>query len=129
VLTIARAPWPSTRAPVTVVAGRLPLRSWRSVPRVLVWVMRIRRTLRACPGVLGHRLGFDVRACALWTASAWSTRTALVHFERGEVHRRAMTSLRPHVRPSTFVVWTTDGPGLPAGWDEVQRRIAAVEHR
>ncbi len=128
-LTLARASGTSARDPVTVVAGRLPVRSWRSVPRVLVWVARVRRRLRAVPGLRGYRLGFDVQARALWTASAWSTRTALVRFEHSDVHRHAVAALRPYVQPAIFVVWTTSGAGLPPGWDEFERRIAAVEHR
>jgi hypothetical protein len=129
VFTIARAAWSPAGEPITVIAGRLPLQSWRSVPRVLVWTMRIRRSLRAAPGAVGYRLGIDVRTCALWTVSGWSTRTALIRFERGEVHRRAVATLRPYVQPSTFVVWTTDPADLPSGWDEVRRRMAAVQDR
>lgn len=96
---------------------------------MLIWTYRARRSLARAPGLVGFQLGYDIRRSALWTASAWSTRTGLIHFERSEIHRAAMAALRPVLRPSTFVVWTTDAAGLPSGWDEIQRRIRAVRPR
>lgn len=129
VFTLSRAALSPTTEPITVVAGQLPLRSWRSVPRLLVWTRRVRRSLSTAPGLLGYRFGYDVRASALWMMSAWSTRTELIHFERRTVHLSAMADLRPFLRPSTFVVWTTDNADEPFGWDDARRRIRAVESR
>jgi hypothetical protein len=129
VLTIARATRLPTDDSVTVVAGQLPLLSWRSVLRVLVWTDRVRRSLADAPGLVGYQFGYDVGASTLWLASGWSTRTALIHFERGDAHCAAIARLRPLLRPSTFVVWTADPAKLPLGWDDIQRRIRAVQNR
>lgn len=114
----------------TVIAGRLPLQSFRDLPAVIAWAWRIRRHLAATPGLAGHATAVDISRPALWTVSAWTSRTDLGRFDGGELHRAAKSALRPRLWPATFVVWTCDPTDLPVAWSEVRRRIAAAsQHR
>ena len=86
----------------TIFAARLPLRSYRQMPRLLWLVIRIRSQLRASPGILGYAFDLDMRHKTLWTISAWSHRAGLARFERTGAHSRAKhtceLSCCPHVR-------------------------------
>lgn len=111
---------------VTVIAGRLPLRSLRAAPAVLGWTWRIRRELDAAAG---YSLGWELSGPALWMVSAWHSRGALTAFEHTAAHEQAKAALRPGLRPPTFVVWSCSGADLPVPWPEVRRRIAAAADR
>jgi hypothetical protein len=121
-------PWTLTGTPsgtVTVIAAQLPLRYVRSLPATLAWTWRLRRALRDAPGLAGYAFAFQISASALWTVSAWTSRTALTAFEHNSVHQAAKIDLRPRLRPATFVVWSGPAVQLPVPWLEVRRRILA----
>lgn len=122
--TPASAVGPETTC--TVLAARLPLRRYRTLPRALVHALAMRRALTRTPGLVGHALGVQVRGKTLWTISAWTDRTALVTFERSRAHRSAKDGLRERLLPSTLAVWTCPVRDLPLGWDEVRRRMAST---
>ena len=120
-------PWTSTDSRTdiscTVIAGRLPLRSVRDLPAVLAWTRRVRRQLATTPGLAGHGVALDLSGLALWTVSAWTTRTDLTRFERSEPHHTATSTLRPRLWPATFAVWTCAADDLPLAWTEIRRRV------
>jgi hypothetical protein len=129
VLTV---PWTTTHpAPsahtCTVIAARLPLISTHTVPAAVIWAWRIRRHLAGTPGLVGHALALEMSGQALWTVSAWSSRTQLLAFDRGDIHQNAKAALRPRLRPATFAVWSCPASDLPLLWPEIRRRIAAAE--
>ena len=110
---------------VTVIAARLPLRSARSLPATVAWAWRVRRALRDAPGLAGYAFAFQICGSALWTVSAWQSRTELTGFEHSGAHRGATMALRPRLRPATFAVWSCQATELPVEWPEVRRRITA----
>ena len=120
-------PWstadPRADISCTVIAGRLPVRSVRDLPAVLAWTRRVRQQLATAPGLVGHGVALDLSALALWTVSAWTTRTDLARFERSEPHQAAESSLRPRLWPATFAVWTCTTAELPLPWTEIRRRV------
>jgi hypothetical protein len=122
-------PWTTTdnsaAITCTVVANRLPLRSYRDLPAVLTWLRPTRRHLMSAPGLAGHAAAVD-RSPALWIVSAWTNRDDLVRFERSADHRVVMSMLRARLQPATFVLWTCPSTDLPVTWAEVRRRIAVA---
>jgi len=120
-------PWttadPRTDISCTVIAARLPLRSVRHLPAVLAWTRRVRQQLATAPGLAGHGVALELSGLALWTVSAWTTRTDLTRFERSEPHQAAESSLRPKLWPATFAVWTCTTAELPPPWTEIRRRV------
>ncbi|MDN5857469.1 MAG: hypothetical protein L0H84_02495 [Pseudonocardia sp.] len=121
------APGPHRHLRCTVFAARLPVRSWKDLPRVLRRALSLRRRLARTPGLIGHAVALHGRA--VWTVSAWTDRKALARFDRDAAHRDAKTALRPHLLPSTLAVWTCPIEDLPVPWAEVRARLAAVGPR
>jgi hypothetical protein len=120
---------PDTAGECTIFAARLPVRSYRQIPRLLWFALRIRRQLAHSPGLLGYTFALDMRPKTLWTTSAWAHRTGLAHFDRTAPHRTAKKSLSPGLLPSTFVVWTCPIDQLPVPWDETRARLGAARGR
>lgn len=112
----------------TVIAARLPLRSFRSLPAALTWTWRLRRQLGAAPGVAGHATALELTDLALWTVSAWTSRTDLTRFDHSDLHQAAKTILRPQLWPATLAVWTCPHGALPVPWAEVRARIESASH-
>ncbi len=128
--SVITLPWtlagtPSGTVTVTVIAARLPLRSARSLPSTLAWTWRLRRALRDAPGLAGYAFAFQISGSALWTVSAWTSRTDLTAFEHSDPHRAAKIDLQARLRPATFAVWSCPAAQLPVPWPEVRRRILA----
>jgi hypothetical protein len=126
--SVITLPWTLVAIPsdsVTVIAARLPLRSVRSLPATLVWTWRLRRALRDAPGLTGCAVACQISGSALWTVSAWTSRTALTAFEHNGVHQAAKVDLRARLRPATFAVWSCPAAQLPVPWPEIRRRILA----
>ena len=113
----------------TVLAARLPLRSYRDVPRLFWYAVRIRRQLRRTRAVLGYAFMFRIRQKTLWTVSAWSHRAELARFDRTDPHRAAKQALRGAMLPSTLVLWTSPFDRLPISWHETHARITAAKAR
>jgi hypothetical protein len=128
-------PWTTVAGPpgsaglCTIFAGRLPLRSFRDVPRLLWFVARIRRQLSHTPDVMGYAVALDIREKALWVVSAWSHRAGLARFDRTVPHRTAKVALRSATLPPTFVVWTWPADQLPVPWTETCTRVHEAANR
>lgn len=114
---------------VTVMGSLLPLRSHRSIPRLLRWTVRIRRQLASSPGLVGYALDAHLVRKELWTVSAWTGRPELRRFDRADPHHAAVEDVRPAMAPTTFVTWTTTAGELPVAWDEVRRRVGEARDR
>jgi hypothetical protein len=113
------------RAEVTVMGSRLPLRSYRDIPAFVLWTLRIRRQLARTPGLVGYALDAHLLSRTFWTVSAWTGPGAIDDFVRRDPHAAGMATIRPRMRPSTFVFWTARAGDLPLGWDEIRRRLTA----
>ena len=127
--SVITLPWTLAGTPsgtVTMIVARLPLRSVRSLPATLAWTWRLRRALRAAPGLAGYAFAFQISGSALWTVSAWTSRTDLTAFAHSEPHQAAKVDLQARLRPATFAVWSCPAAQLPVPWPEVRRRIIAV---
>jgi hypothetical protein len=107
----------------TVMASRLPLRSHATIPKFLVWTVRIRRQLAQAHGLVGYALDARLLRKTFWTVSVWTSRSELGTFNRTDPHRTGTDTIRRAMRPTTFVVWTVRAGDLPIRWDEVRRRI------
>jgi hypothetical protein len=122
-------PWSTASAvdphvEVTVMGSRLPLRSYRDIPAFLLWTLRIRRQLTRTPGLVGFALDAHLLSKTFWTVSAWTGPKPIEDFVREDPHAAGMATIRPRMRPSTFVFWTERAAALPLGWDEVRSRLA-----
>lgn len=127
-------PWTPVSAvppdtPVTVLATRLPLRSYRAVPSFLTWTMRIRRQLAASPGLVGYALDAHLVRRTFWTVSAWTDPEQLARFSGANPHATAVRTIRPSMGRPTFVRWTCTAADLPVRWKEVRRRAAEAAGR
>ena len=112
----------------TVMASRLPLESYRDIPRFLRWTLRIRRRLAHTPGLIGYALDAQLLRKTFWTVSAWTGRADLGRFDRSEPHAEAKGAIRPRIRPSTFVMWSSTTAELPVKWSDVRRRIEVAHN-
>jgi hypothetical protein len=111
-------------ASCTVMASRLPLRSYRRIPSFIRATLRIRGQLAAAEGLVGYSLDAHVLSKTFWTLSAWRDQEALERFARGEPHRSVMAAIRPHMNPTTFVAWTTTGSDLPVKWETAREKVS-----
>jgi hypothetical protein len=123
-ITVSRPADPA--AACTIFAARLPVRSYRHVPRVLWSAFRIHRQLHHTPGIVGYAFDLEMGQKTLWTVSAWTDRGGLARFDRTAPHWTARHALRAVTLPSTFVVWTCRIDQLPVPWRETRRRLGGA---
>ena len=69
-------PWRSFRTAepdreYLVLLSKLPLRSYRALPRVLRLTRQVQRQLRTAPGLLGYSLLAGLWQKQFWTLSVW----------------------------------------------------------
>ena len=116
--------------PCTVLATRLPLRSYRAVPAFLRWTMRIRRQLAVSPGLVGYALNAELLSKTFWTVSAWTSADDMARFAAAAPHREAVAAMRPFMGRPSFVRWRCTAGELPIAWAEVRRRAddASARH-
>jgi heme-degrading monooxygenase HmoA len=107
-----------------VMASRLPLRSFRTIPRFLWLTASVARQLEHADGLVGYSLLAKPFRRTFWTLSAWQSRQALDAFVRAMPHLGVMRTLRPHMAPTRFTFWTVPGSALPISWDEAVGRLA-----
>jgi hypothetical protein len=121
-------PWirvsePKPDATYVVMASRLPLRSYARVPSFMRATARIRRQLATADGLIGYSLEAKLLAKTFWTLSAWRDQGALDSFARAEPHRGLISAIRPHMKPTSFVTWTSTGSEIPVKWDTAHQQI------
>jgi hypothetical protein len=108
-----------------VLASRLPLRGYRSIPAFLRASRAVRRQLAATEGVLGYSLDAKPIAKTFWTLSAWESDEMLRRFSHADPHGSQISDIRPYILATTFVQWTAAGSELPPKWADARRRVAA----
>jgi hypothetical protein len=97
-----------------VLASRLELRRFRSVPGFLVAAMQVRRQVRRSPGAVGVSLVAQPGRRTFWTLSAWTDQVAIDAFFGTAPHRDIMRTFRDAMESASFVTWTVDAGELPA---------------
>jgi hypothetical protein len=100
---------------------RLRVRSWRYLPAFLFQALRIARQAASAGGNLAVNLLRDRRS-AFWTATTWSSESAMRAFMLANPHKPAMRRLLDWCDEAAVVHWTQDGPEMPS-WEEAHRRI------
>ena len=101
-----------------VMASRLPLKRITATVRFFRAVFAVRKQLATADGLIGYTLRARPLARAYWTLLVWKDNTALREFMRTPPHVQVMTSLKPHMGPTKFVIWTisaADGRPSMAG--------------
>jgi hypothetical protein len=121
-------PWRRTLAagPDTeylVMASRLPLRSFRTLPWFIGLTASVVRQLERTDGLVGYSLRAQPLAKTFWTLSAWIDGAALGAFVREMPHQSVMRKLRPHMGRTSFTTWRVAGSALPVSWDESIERL------
>jgi heme-degrading monooxygenase HmoA len=121
-------PWrtkvsPAPQRDYLVMASRLPLRSYRTIPRFLALTVSVARQLEGTPGLVGYSLLAQPVRKTFWTLSAWTDEDALNAFARTMPHLAVMGKLRPQMGPTRFVTWTAQGSAVPVAWDDAIERL------
>ncbi len=98
------------------MASRLPLRSYRHIPRFLRATFAIRRQLRTASGLVGYALDAQLLRKTFWTLSVWTDDDSLQAFVRAEPHRTVMASIHPLMDPPTFRFMRLSGRDVPPAW-------------
>ena len=106
-----------------VMASRLPLRSYRSIPGFLADTLRVRRQLARADGLVGYALNAQLTAKTFWTYSVWVDRESLEAFAAEDPHRRITQRLRPRMHETRFDFVTVPGREIATTWDQ---RMAPV---
>jgi len=106
-----------------VMASHLPLKRITATVRFFRAVAAVRRQLATAEGLIGYTLRAKPLARDYWTLSVWTDDAALRQFMRTPPHVRVMTSLKPFMGPTKFVIWTAsaaDGrPGMAAALEHL----------
>ncbi len=120
-------PWRQLSAPradhsYLVMASRLPLHSYRTIPKFLRMTAAIARQLEHSEGLIGYSLLAQPMKKTFWTLSAWADQQALHAFVRTMPHMKIMKALRPYMEPTKFTTWGVLGSALPIDWSD------AIDH-
>jgi nitrite reductase/ring-hydroxylating ferredoxin subunit len=107
--------------------SRLPLATYRAMPKFFRFVFGIRRQLAESEGLIGYSLDAHPLAKEFWTLSVWEDRDSLWRFVRRMPHSRAMTDLLPHMGQTEFFHFEDNGTSVPPDWQETKRRMRERE--
>ena len=106
-----------------VMASRLPLQSYRHIPKFLRLTRAVQRQLATTEGLVGYALNAQLAKKTFWTVSAWVDDEHLGTFAHAMPHANVIRQLRPHMAPTNFVTWTARGTELPVLWDAAMARV------
>ena len=106
-----------------VMASRLPLRSYRTIPTFLRLTLSVARQLERTEGLVGYTLLAQPAKKTFWTLSAWTDQRHLDAFAGTMPHLAVIRKLRPHMGQTKFTFWTVPGSKLPITWDEATERL------
>ena len=120
-------PWRSFRTAepdreYLVLLSKLPLRSYRALPRFLRLTRQVQRQLRTAPGLLGYSLLAGLWQKQFWTLSVWEDEQGLRGFVDALPHYTVMTALQPDMGETQFLRWVIPGTVYPPSWNEALAR-------
>lgn len=123
-----REPWRSFAtlepdATYLVLASDIPARSFAATPALFRGSRAVKRQLAQAPGLMGYSLLARPLRKRYATLSVWSSEDELGAFARSEPHRALMSTLAPHMAPTTFVRWTILGRAGRPRWADALRRL------
>ena len=107
-----------------VAITKLPLQSHLRIPSILLATVRVMRQLKRSKGHVGYALKADLLHKTFWTMSAWQDRDTLTAFVRSDVHRKAMTTLQPHMDDPHIKTYDARGSEIPPTWPDLARELA-----
>jgi nitrite reductase/ring-hydroxylating ferredoxin subunit len=121
-------PWTSfTEAEVdkeyAALLSRLPLATFRAMPKFFRFVFGIRRQLAESEGLIGYSLDAHPLAKEFWTLSVWEDKDSLWRFVQKMPHSKAMQNLLPHMKQTEFFHFEVKGSSVPPDWQETRRRM------
>lgn len=106
---------------IFVSITRLRVRSWRFMPRFVLYTFRTLWQCKRAPGFLDGLLLAD-RKFTFWTMTLWQDQSSMNGFmARGE-HLKAMPKLLVWWDEASVVHWVQDNPAMP-NWNEADRRM------
>jgi hypothetical protein len=122
-----RTPWKSLRPSdpgreYLALLSYLPLKHFRTVPRLVWYVFRIVRQLRGARGLIAYSLEAKPLRLQFWTLSAWEGEDALQEFVGQLAHRASMQALTPDMGATDFLRWRVRGSELPLTWEMARNR-------
>jgi hypothetical protein len=100
----------------------LPLDSAWSLPRLVLYSIRIQRQLRTSAGLIGYSLRARLGAKQFWTLSVWEDVADLQAFVAAPPHLEVMKAMAPYMGATRFARWNVKGSELPIPWDDALRR-------
>jgi nitrite reductase/ring-hydroxylating ferredoxin subunit len=103
--------------------SRLPLATFRAMPKFIRFVFGIRSQLADSEGLIGYSLDAHPLAKEFWTLSVWEDREYLWRFVQRMPHSRAMTEMLPHMGQTEFFHFEVTGDSVPPDWQETKRRM------
>jgi nitrite reductase/ring-hydroxylating ferredoxin subunit len=106
-----------------VLLSRLPLATFRAMPKFFRFVFGIRRQLAESEGLIGYSLDAHPLAKEFWTLSVWEDRDSLWEFVQKMPHSQAMQDLLPHMKQTEFFHFEVKGSSVPPDWQETRRRM------
>ena len=118
---------------VVVLASRLELRRFRTVPRFLAGAMRVRAQVRRSSGAIGVSLMAQPGRRTFWTLSAWTDQAAIDAFVGTAPHRDIMRTFHDAMAEASFVTWAVGTDAVPAArsnarelWHDARARLTTA---
>jgi hypothetical protein len=106
-----------------VMASRLPLKSYLSVPGFLRDTLRIRKQLAGADGLVAYSLNAQLARKTFWTFSVWTDQASLDAFAAAEPHRGIIQRLRPRMGASRFEFLRLRGSEIPKNWKDMMAPV------
>jgi hypothetical protein len=106
---------------IFVSLTRLRVRSFRFVPRFVLYTFRSVRQVKKAPGFQQGALLAD-RSWTFWTMTAWDTQESMRQFMTTGSHSRAMPHLLDWCDEASVAHWSQPETTLPS-WTEADKRL------
>jgi len=100
---------------------RLRVRSWRFLPVFFVYALRSSRQAARAEGNLAIKLLRD-RRNTFWTATLWTSESAMKGFMIADAHGHAMRKLLHWCDEAAVAHWNQEAAALPS-WPEAHTRL------
>jgi hypothetical protein len=107
---------------VALLTG-LSLKSYRGLPRFLLFLLGTVRQVRRSPGAIGLALRARLFSLNFWTLTAWQNEQLLREFVMKPPHFEAMKAMVPYMKSTNFLRWKVTGAELPLRWADAMRRF------